>query len=226
MSRKPKLSKKKFYDKWYYKVTIRVPGIGIIRSHTLEDLEEKAALYDLNHDVGYGSYLLKDFLKNSIDIINLTAYLKSMATSPWQKRIENNCIDIYTNDREFYEDVYNRFQSLVVHRFEPLTQSAVDSDFDFITVRKLPHDGFKYKVYLAPHRYKNNTELKQSFIDWLDTQKENIYITPTVKTWFIVNNYNWDRRYMYVKDEKTLLMLKLRSSEALGKIYQCVVVDK
>lgn len=224
---KPRKSKKKFYDKWNYKVTIKVPGIGIIRSHSLEDLEEKVSLYNTNNLVESRSYLIKDFLKNQIDILSLVSYLDQIATTAWQKRIESNCIDIYTNDREFYEKISNDFEEHLVHRFEPMAEtSGISSDFECITVNKLPHDGFEFKVYLAPHRYKKNKDLKKEFIDWLDTQSNNVYITETVKKWFLHNDYNWDRRYMYVKDSKTLLMLKLRSSEAIGKIYQCVVVDK
>lgn len=227
MPLKTKFNKKKFYDKWNYKVTIKVPGIGIIRSHTHDDLLEKASLYGSGNNVEFRSFLIQDFLKNQIDILNLISYLNNVADCPWQKRIENNCIDIYTNDRDFYEKISHDFKDHLVHRYEPLANTDVSAgDFQCITVNRLPHNGFEYKVFLSPHRYKKNRDLKKEFVAWLETQSENIYITETVKTWFVHNDYNWDRRYMYVRDRKTLLMLKLRSSEAIGKIYQCVVVDK
>ena len=53
-----------------------------------------------------------------------------------------------------------------------------------------------------------------------------ILISPIVKDWFIKTEYNWDRRYVLVEDSQTLLLLKLRNSEALGRIYDYVISDK
>jgi len=42
----------------------------------------------------------------------------------------------------------------------------------------------------------------------------------------LITEWNWDRRYMYVEDEMTLLMIKMRSSEVLGRIYEYHIIDK
>ena len=67
---------------------------------------------------------------------------------------------------------------------------------------------------------------KADFIDWLSSQNSKVRISDTVKSWFLVTVWNWDRRYMYVEDEQTLLMLKLRKNEAIGTIYNYVLCDK
>jgi hypothetical protein len=51
-------------------------------------------------------------------------------------------------------------------------------------------------------------------------------MSEAVKTWFIHTDWNWDRRYILVDEESTLLMLKLRNSDFMGKIYEYVIVDK
>jgi hypothetical protein len=38
--------------------------------------------------------------------------------------------------------------------------------------------------------------------------------------------WNWDRRYVLVEDEGTLLMLKLRNPEVMGSVYNYVLSDK
>jgi hypothetical protein len=53
-----------------------------------------------------------------------------------------------------------------------------------------------------------------------------IKISDTVKTWFMVTNWNWDRRYIYVATEADLLMLKLRSSDVVGSVFKYEIVDK
>jgi hypothetical protein len=63
-------------------------------------------------------------------------------------------------------------------------------------------------------------------LDWVESQNGKITISPALKDWFISTNWNWDRRYVLVEDEKTLLMLKLKNSDAVGSIYDYVISDK
>jgi hypothetical protein len=69
-------------------------------------------------------------------------------------------------------------------------------------------------------------EGKQKYIAWLKTQEDRVTCTPAVEKWFMTTDWNWDRRYILVQDESTLLMLKLRNSEVVGRIYNYVVSDK
>jgi hypothetical protein len=67
---------------------------------------------------------------------------------------------------------------------------------------------------------------KQQYLNWIKKQNEKITLTPAVESWFIKTDWNWDRRYVLVEDEATLIMLKLRNSEVVGRIYNYVVSDK
>jgi len=69
-------------------------------------------------------------------------------------------------------------------------------------------------------------EDKVKFIEWVEKQKPRITCTNAVKEWFIKTDWNWDRRYVLVEDEQTLLMMKLRGPEVVGKIYNYVICDK
>jgi hypothetical protein len=53
-----------------------------------------------------------------------------------------------------------------------------------------------------------------------------VLISEVVKDWFIKTEWNWDRRYIFVEDAQTLLMLKLRNAEAIGRIYDYIIIDK
>jgi len=63
-------------------------------------------------------------------------------------------------------------------------------------------------------------------LSWVESQNGKITISTALKEWFISTNWNWDRRYVLVEDEKTLLMLKLKNSDAVGSIYDYVISDK
>ena len=96
---------------------------------------------------------------------------------------------------------------------------------NIIAAKKLPHNRYRYKVYLQPHKSKDKTN-KSRYVSWCASQGDKIRMSEAVKTWFIATDWNWDRRYILVDDESTLLMLKLRNSDFVGKIYEYVVVDK
>jgi hypothetical protein len=67
---------------------------------------------------------------------------------------------------------------------------------------------------------------KQQYLEWVKRQTPRITCTPAIEKWFLTTDWNWDRRYVLVEDESTLLMLKLRNAEVMGRIYNFVVSDK
>ena len=73
---------------------------------------------------------------------------------------------------------------------------------------------------------KKDKTSKRRFVDWLKSQDPRITCSDAVEKWFMNTEWNWDRRYVLVEDEKTLLMLKLRNSEVVGRIYNYVLSDK
>jgi type I restriction-modification system DNA methylase subunit len=72
---------------------------------------------------------------------------------------------------------------------------------------------------------KYDKEGKAEYLSWLDKQK-NVLISEAVKNWFMSTDWNWDRRYILVEDNKTLLFLHMRNADVLGKVYEYVLSDK
>jgi hypothetical protein len=120
----------------------------------------------------------------------------------------------------------SKFQESIKHCFEPdeNTENLLTGKRT-VVVRKFPHDQYQYKVYLQPHNIKNKED-KRKFLNFLNTQESRIKISEKVKDWFVKTEWNWDRRYMYVQDESTLLMLKMHSAEAIGSVHTYVIYDK
>jgi hypothetical protein len=196
--------KKLFYGKWKYKVTVEVPDITKLRRYDTDTIKTGSKFPDL-----------KEFV----------LFLDEQSCE-YAKRIEGKFVDVYTNDRNFYDSTIAKYQNQIKHCFEPDENSEnLFTGKRTVVARKLPHDRFQYKVYLQPHNIKNKED-KRKFLDFLDNQGQKIKITETVKNWFIRTDWNWDRRYIYVQDEPTLLMLKMRSSEGIGSVYTYVICDK
>lgn len=202
-STKIKLTNRKFYNKWLYKVTLEISGIYHLR---------------------YFDYLVED-IRNISDNINLSVIpvIEELKKIPeHQIRIERKYLDIYLNDENHFDTLRNKFYNILVHSFKPRQGLDESSDDKSVIVSKFPHNKYRYKVFLRPHAVPDKND-KAKFIKWLETQNSRVLITDTVKNWFIVTSWNWDRRYMYVENEETLLMLKMRQSEAIGTVHRFVV---
>jgi hypothetical protein len=216
---KPKLSNKKFYNKWDYKITLKLEGVGVFR-YNFDEI-----ILRLTDPKTRLTYTLEKAVANKDKILEILDFLLGYNPDSWQKRIEKDSIDFYTNDKSFYNDAYEKFKDLLVHRFEPDTSIGNLESFKIFS-NKLPHDRYRYKVYLKPHKLAKNKEEKTKYIEWLTGQEGHISISKAVKEWFMFTDWNWDRRYIWVEDENTLLMLKLRNPEVCGRVYEYFLIDK
>lgn len=220
----PKSTSRKFYNKWLYKITLRLEGAAILRF----ELSKIVDFYnDDNKDFGYWHWhhkavMEKDFVMELVDFLNQTD------KSKWSKRVERNFVDFYCNDKEIFDELSNIGAERLIHRYQP-THSGVEileNASTNIAVEKLPHDRYRYKVYLLPHKMKGDKESKQKYVQWLKKQCPKVTCTAAVEKWFIETDWNWDRRYILIEDESMLLMLKLRNSEVVGRVYNYVLCDK
>lgn len=225
LSEKTKLTSRKFYNKWLYKVSVRQPGAAIFRYKDLNWVKEFCSQAE-NTERPYSVYFKAFQQKESI--IELCNFLETYDASAWTKRIENNNIDFYTNDKNFYQGLSLKFAEAVIHRFEPSQDSIeiLNNSTSAVSVKKLPHNRYHFKVYLLPHKMAKDREQKRKYVDWLKLQSPKITCTEAVEKWFILTDWNWDRRYVLVEDEHTLLMLKLKNSEVVGRVYNYVLSDK
>ena len=222
---KPRYTRRKFYGKWLYKVTIGVPGISIFRIKSIADVLLFCVSDDPEESYGYST---KDkAYRHRKEILAVAELFNSWEENSWAKRIESNSMDIYTNDFEKYSEAVQKLGALVTSQYEPNPVYSKElANASNIIVKKYPHKRYKHKVYLMPHRMVHDESIRQHYLDWLESQNPRILITEAVKRWFLKTHWNWDRRYVLVEDQQTLLMLKLRNAEVLGKVYDYVLADK
>lgn len=199
---KHKTVRRKFYNKWNYKISFFIEGSSFSR------------------------FIRSDY-HDRIDpcYFQITARLSNLSSDQYAKRVERNTTDLYFNDKGLFEEFCESFPSNIRGIFVVDPKLEKFNNDRAIISRKYPFDRYQFKIYLQPHRIKDRKE-KKDFLDWLASQDSKVLITDSVKDWFLRTEWNWDRRYMYVEDEQTLLMLKLRKSEAIGTIYNYVLTDK
>ena len=211
---KPQYINRKFYGKWLYKVTLQLPGITVFRLPVVTDLKNH---FLKRHD---------SLDHNQETIIDLYNYLLPLDKDSYGRRIERNLIDLYFNDENICLDLIKKFKPRLIHYFAPDPRiNKANIDARTIIAKQYPHKKYHYKVYLQPHKLSNDKEAKTDLVSWMSNQR-GIKISDTVKNWFIVTNWNWDRRYIYVETEADLLMLKLRNSDAVGSVFKYEIIDK
>ena len=218
-----KTTSHKFYNKWLYKISINQKGAAYFRNNSVEKVIE---FCNSGTPSEYVNSLQTIAYNNKEGILDLAEFFKEYDTGMWSKRIEGHSMDVYTNDSALYAKFSTRFKDIIIHRFEPdLTNIDQLTDNKVIICKQLPHKIYQYKVYLLPHKMVDKEE-KRTVVEWLKKQKPKVTCTPAVERWFIKTDWNWDRRYILVQDEQSLLMLKLRAAEVVGRIYNYVVSDK
>lgn len=201
---KIKKSNRKFYNKWMYKSTIAFRNAFVVRYKNPQNTSFK-----IDEDV------LDRYL----------AFFQDKDIDQYARRIERNIIDFYTNDPVIFDDFNREFHDILKCSYVPSEELLhIGDQKHCITVNQLPHGKYNYKVYLAPHKVKDK-EHKKKYVDWLSAQ-QHILISEKVKEWFVDTSWNWDRRYIYVEDEKSLLFLKMRLPEAVGTVYTYRTPDK
>ena len=222
---KTKSTSRKFYNKWLYKISLSIEGCVIFRTVPISKIKE--GLADTNEDIFYYPSWRKA-RANIEGINNICDFLVSYDETTYALRVERDRLDVYTNDSSFYDKFSLHAEEYLVHRFEPNANNidVLNHSQNCITVNKLPKDRYRYRVYLLPHKMSNDREGKKKYLSWLKSQSPRITCTPAIEKWFLTTDWNWDRRYVLVEDESTLLMMKLRGAEVVGRIYNFVVCDK
>jgi hypothetical protein len=195
----------------------------------MEDLSKLPVYLKNLEGKGHSVFGRISYLSRAADnqdrLIELAEFLVSLEKDSYCTRIERDCIDVYLNDRQIFDQMCVKFSDTIKHTFIPdLDSLDLLENKKAILVKKYPKDGFQYRVYLKPHKIKDRAD-KETYLRWVG-QNSDYNISPSVSTWFMITDWNWDRRYMLVRNESALLMLKLRNSDVVGSVYEYVISDK
>lgn len=216
-----KKTKKKFYNKYIYKISLNIPGTSALRWYDFQQLMDLCiAEPSSKREHNWREKVISDVIDYKEMWIDLAMMMSSVDCKSFSKRIEGDSVDFYTNDFQLYEKLGNKFSKYVRSRFQPKegTENALLNSEKEIFVNELPYGKYQYRAYLKPHRLDANT--RKTVANWMEKQVPNITFTDSIKQWLIHTNENWDRRYIHILDEKTMLMIQLRAPQLLGKIFK------
>ena len=207
-----------------YKIGLKIEGCAILRGRSIHTVKAVFG-QDMDDKVFYPQWRTKSFINRS-SIIRFSEFMEKFPTDNYALRIENDRLDVYTNDQDLYNTLSSTCEENIIQRFQPDIDNLhlLNRAQHTIIVNKLPKNRYNYRVYLLPHRMIR--EDKNKYLDWIKKQDPRITCTPALEKWFINTDWNWDRRYVLVEDEATVLMMKLRNAEVVGTVYKFVINDK
>jgi hypothetical protein len=157
-------------------------------------------------------------------LLTLTGFLKTLSKVDYDLRIETDIVDVYTNQESIFNALITTLSDNIRYAQRPDDPSGKAlADKKTILVKKYPQNQFKMRVYLKPHKMDEPNE-KLKYLSWIKSLP-GVSISQAVETWFYNTRWNWDRRYVLVDDEKTLLLLKLKNSNVVGSVYNLVLQD-
>jgi hypothetical protein len=226
MKQLPKIqpTNRKFYNKWFNKLSFHLPGGRMLSFHSTSDLINFITFPD-KVTGRWQKVSVANMVSAKQDWLKFIFLLNTIPSGGFQKRSESDVINIYTNDENFIKSAKQDLGHRLVEIFEPTEESMklLDTEEKILIVKKLPYNKFNFRVIIKPHRL--NQLQREQFIQFLDNSP-GIGLQDSVRNFIRTNEMNWDRRYIYVDTEKTLTMLKIACADAVSTIHRYVINDK
>ena len=235
MLKTAKQTKKKFYNKYIYKVSLRLEGAYALRTLSHQEILDFAtglrpppqsdeAMFSTITWRGKNAQTIVEHGKTWISFLGI---INTVPKNEVTIRIETNILDVYTNNKILYKTLCYEFADITRNRHEPapgMEDTLLDSDQE-IFVKELPHNMYNYQVDLKTPKSLKYNELV-SLAEWCKSRKPAIAFTDATYNWLLKRDIFNTRRWIYVDNDSTLLMLRLRCNDLIGTVRKYVKTGK
>lgn len=183
-----------FCKKYRYKIVLKTKGCGWFRNNNLDTVVTNLSLQDSDKKPTWVPLLNK---QERLFVSKLHKILKS--ANDYEIRVENPLISLYTNTESLIETLAGLDTDSVKYVSYPKPGSETLLENACVITKRLDFD---YKITMGRTRQ----EFK-SFVDWCKG-KEKIRLTKRAIN-DLSKDHSWGGYYFYVKDDKTLTVVKI-----------------
>jgi len=188
-----------FANKYQYKIVLVCPAAGWFRGNKLDDVLEK-----LNE----GSFPPWMKIKGQADIDYCFALQSAMASmTDYDIRVESPRINFYTNTTSNIEKLAALDSERVKFICLP-SRTGPKLEENTVIIKTLD---YKYRIHVGSTR-----QSYENFISWCENN-DKIRLTPRIKKDLKRSN-SWGGGYFYVKDDKTLTMVRMFLGHTITKL--------
>jgi len=206
-----KRTKKLFLDKYSYKVVIISVFASVFRGNDLEHIAKKLDLilkhYEKNRSMLHGvRHCVPADRLLANDILQLLTSMTDYAI-----RVESPILSIYTNKLEDVKKITDELVNYV--KYVSMSENTLEKGT--IYLKKIDFD---YKVTLGSIR-----SPQDSLVKWCDNNSK-IRMPKTCKEQLELG-WGCKQRYFYVKDDRSLIMVKMFLGSNIQRIDRVVKLD-
>lgn len=211
---------KLFYKKYAYKVEARIKGAHLIRptaDHAIEICNQR-----LSNNAMF-SYKFKYI--NDDEIRNLIKFIKSSKNFLDQgikTRGEMSTFNFYIEDEKTFNKVVKKLSPWIRSVYKPESKEDLFQLLDNKKITlcdKLPLKKYRYRLFLNRRMPEHRRE---SFIKWTENYGDAIKFSGKSEKWMHGIGWMYDP-FMYVEDNKLLLMVKMSLGENVIKTEEFVL---
>jgi hypothetical protein len=199
-----------FANKYNYKIVLVCPGAGWFRGKNYDFTQTKLDEIEPSQFSGrYSKIRSQDDLNYSYKVL---FNLRNFNDTEYDTRVENPLISVYTNNANYVEKLASIDADRV--KFVCLPNKNLQRlDPGKVVVKTLDFD---YKVYLATMKNKDNS----SFLNWIKDNDKVRVTKRCIKD--LGQRVSWGGSYFYVKDAKTLTMVKMFLGSDISRVEEVI----
>ena len=209
-----KKTTKLFSNLYQYKVVVRTPCATWFRKGMLDVVLEELKLIE---DTGkIRSFLVSRNIRNikkELGYVRELHKILSTRSPNFLIRVEHPLVSIYTNDDSLVEEIGNLDPESIKYISLPEDNKSSLLVEGVVLVKNIDYG---YKVHLGPCG--NN----ESFVKWCE-ENDKVRLPRRAK-YNLLKPKSFGGYYFYVKDEKTLTMVKMFIGSSIHKIEKVVKV--
>lgn len=207
------------YGKYLYKLCVTTPLAGIFRtelqrSGKLSYAKSKLDSLVSNPIISRWKHDIRILPEDLLDASSIYKILKNEKN--YLIRCEYNTLSIFSNDKTVLLKIAKKINS-VTEFWEPKKSMKLllETEQNIIIVKHPPE--FLYKVTF------NRKIIKSEVSIWIEKNPDKVR-AGSILLYNIENNISTNGQYIYVKDEKVMLLLELMLGQAIRRIDKLVCV--
>ena len=202
-----KQTTKLFNGKYKYKIVLVTKTASWFRGANLEHVKAMTAVQDMSTHAHWARSIATTEIEYAV---KLTSAMQKM--TDFIVRIESPYINFYTNNKADIEKLAKVDSDSVKYVSVPAPGSEANLEDKKIIVKNLDYD---YRVTMG--RTKQNYN---NFLQWC-SGKDKVKLTKRALSQ-LSKEHSWGGYYFYVKDEKSLTMVKMFLSSNIQNVERCV----
>ena len=187
-----------FLDKYNYKIVLVCPVAGWFRNRDYSFTRKKL-----------GEAHSSQYLQFCHDFLDL---LQGFDYDEYNIRIETPYISFYTNNTNYIESITSVPDAVIKYAYLP-NLNLKKLDPGEVVVKRLD---FNYKVHLGVIHDKDYS----SFLSWADNNPKIRITKKCIRD--LSRSRSWGESYFYVKDDKTLTMVKMFLGGDIRRVYRVI----